>query len=227
MKNNSDIAKEALMKVNESILSLGNFLANITRISSGNSKVVALDVEAFSETSRTVSEIDEDFEDSEPVLALPILQKGAVTEAAVHVFAIDISAKIQEAMTATVVSAKSRMFVYATKLTSVKLSNSSNANVHLSEENSTKGMFFDDNGNEITTAEGLRDASNVNIAAYLEPDYDYSIVITAADSSGENSGGVAAGPSGAGCMGGSALGLVAMTLASGVFYVRKKVKSKK
>ena len=224
LKNNSDIAKGALSTItNENILSLASFISNIARIASGISKVVALDVDYFSDTSRTVYDIDEDFEDQTPVLALPKLEKGAVTEAAVHVFAIDISAKIQDAKTAKVIGSESRMFVYATKITSENLLGSAGlASVHLSEENSTKGMFLDDNGNELQTADDLLNASNVNIATYLEPDYDYSIVITAA--SDDN---VVIGPSGAGCMGGSALGLIAMTLASGVFYVRKKIKAKK
>ena len=156
------------------------------------------------------------------VLALPLLEKGTIEESKVYVFAIDIYEKLRAALEATVIAPYSPLYVRVTKITD----NADNDSiVSLSEENSSKGMFIDDDGNELTTAQEITRANdngkNVNVATYLEPDTDYSIVITAAN---DNS---TIGPSGAGCIAGSAIGFIAMMLSSGIFHVRKKVKVKK
>ena len=183
-----------------------------------NTRVAALDVNAFSGASRTVTEISENFENEEPILALPLLEKGTITEAKVYVFIADIADKIREAINASVITPYSQVFIRVTKI-SAETGSADDAVAKLSEENSEKGMFLDDEGNEITNALGLLNATNINVAAYLEPDTDYSLVVTAAE---ENDS--VLGPSGAGCITGSAIGLIAMMLSSGIFRIRRKRK---
>ncbi len=219
INNSSNVAKTSLKKVSDSLISAANFIAKLAGIAS-DTAVAALDVDAFSSESRTVTEISESFENEEPILALPVLESGTITEAKIYVFVADIANKIREAINASVITPYSQVFIRVTKLSA----NSSGIDeadgiVSLSEENSEKGMFLDDEGNEITNALGLLNATNVNVAAYLEPDTDYSFVVTASEEDNTT-----LGPSNAGCITGSAIGLIAMMLSSGIFKIRRKVK---
>ena len=226
INNNSNITKDSIKEVSESLLSSTNFINALRSKLASYSNVTpaALNVNAFSSVSRTVPDVTENFDNENEaiILALPILEKGTIEEAKVYVFVVDIFEKLRAALESTVIATYSPLYVRTTKITDTIMNVDSV--VSLSEENSSKGMFLDDDGKELFTANDIFSAisngKNINIAAYLEPDTNYSIVITAADDSS------VIGPSGAGCIAGSALGLIAMMLSSGIFHIRKKAKGK-
>ncbi|MBR2208857.1 MAG: hypothetical protein IJ859_08655, partial [Synergistaceae bacterium] len=227
--NRSDIPVGLLEPVNESVISSSSFLNAIKSILASAYDVASLDISAFSSTRRTAAQVTESFEDEgeEIVLALPLLEKGTIEEAKVYVFVVDIRDKLAEAMNANVINYNSPLYVRATKLNvkSGDVDSDDVSEVVSLADAEDRGVFLDDDGNELTTAQEITRAKdngkNVNVAVYLEPDTDYSIVIT----TDADNGGVI-GPSGAGCIAGSTLGLIAMSLSSGIFHIRKKTKRK-
>ena len=180
--------------------------------------VVQLYPSAFSGSNRSLSELAEAelFTNGQIfVYALPLLKSGVITKNQNYVFSINI---------ATFVAAldfASNMHIYATKIPTVTMPSISNNEgvVHVSDstyESPTLGIFLDDSGKELKTAQDLLDASKVNVAVYLESNdkFDYSIVIAADDPNK-----VVIGPSGAGCNVGYA-GM--MTLLACVAFIMKK-----
>ena len=225
LANNSGVAKNAISEITEETLNSLKSQRNDLVTFASNNDIAILSRDAFSDTSRTINGISTaeknyfNVVSEEPILALPLIKKGTITEAKVYVFAVNIYEQIDAAFKANMLDHSSLLFIRITPVAS-----DSTETVSIAAD-ATTGKFFNDEGTELKKATDVYalGSSNINVAANLESDTDYSLVVTAKSETQTST----VGPSGAGCITGSAIGIIAMILASGIFQIRRKAKKNK